>query len=156
MSTTPAETQAVTPAAPVQAPATTTRRKSTAKSAAAPAAPTNVTALDKPHAKKKVPPRQTAAPAPTPVDSAAESAAKADKPAKQKKPKLVRDSFTMPKAEYAVLDALKQRALALGRPVKKTELLRASIQNLATLSDESFVAALQAVPVIKTGRPAKA
>jgi hypothetical protein len=36
-----------------------------------------------------------------------------------KKPKLVRDSFTIPKNEYAAIDALKSRAIALGTSVKK-------------------------------------
>lgn len=79
---------------------------------------------------------------------------KQDKPAKSKKPKLVRDSFTIPKAEYLVLDELKLRAAKLASPVKKTELIRAGIKALAGMSDTSFLAAVKAVPVIKTGRPA--
>nr|WP_315204418.1 hypothetical protein [uncultured Albidiferax sp.] len=78
----------------------------------------------------------------------------AAKPAKIKKPKLVRDSFTIPKAEYTVLDDLKLRAMALAQPAKKSELLRAGIKALAAMSDIALQAALQAVPTIKTGRPA--
>jgi len=81
-------------------------------------------------------------------------APKAEKPAKAKKPKLVRDSFTIPKAEYVVLEALKQRASGLARPVKKSELLRAGIKALATMPDPAFLTALNNVPAIKTGRPA--
>lgn len=77
------------------------------------------------------------------------------KPVKAKKPKLVRDSFTIPKAEYAVLDELKQRAGKLASPAKKSELLRAGIKALAAMPDAAFLAALKAVPAIKTGRPAK-
>lgn len=73
---------------------------------------------------------------------------------KTKKPKLVRDSFTIPKAEYLVLDDLKQRAAKLTRPAKKSELLRAGIKALAALSDAAFLTALEQVPAIKTGRPA--
>lgn len=73
---------------------------------------------------------------------------------KAKKPKLVRDSFTIPKAEYGVLDELKQRAANLTRPVKKSEILRAGIKILAALSDAAFLTALAQVPAIKTGRPA--
>lgn len=80
----------------------------------------------------------------------------AAKPAKPKKPKLVRDSFTIPKAEYTVLDDLKQRATRLASPAKKSELLRAGIKALAAMPDAAFVAALGAVPAIKTGRPSKA
>ena len=79
----------------------------------------------------------------------------APKPAKAKKPKMVRDSMTMPKAEYAVLDELKLRAAKLGNPMKKTELLRAGIKALAAMSETGFVVALKAVPSLKTGRPSK-
>jgi hypothetical protein len=79
-----------------------------------------------------------------------------DKPAKAKKPKLVRDSFTIPKLEYVVLDELKQRAWQLNSQAKKSELLRAGIKALAAMSDAALLAALQAVPAIKTGRPTKA
>lgn len=78
----------------------------------------------------------------------------AAKPAKVKKSKLVRDSFTIPKAEYMVLDALKLRTISLAQPAKKSELLRAGIKALAAMSDAALQAALQAVPTIKTGRPA--
>ena len=80
---------------------------------------------------------------------------KTEKPAKVKKPKLVRDSFTIPKAEYTVLDDLKQRAGKLAHAVKKSELLRAGIKALAAMPDGAFLAALKAVPAIKTGRPNK-
>lgn len=71
-----------------------------------------------------------------------------------KKPKLVRDSFTIPKAEYAAIEALKGRALKLGVGVKKSELLRAGLMLLQPLSDARFKAAMASVPTIKTGRPA--
>jgi hypothetical protein len=74
---------------------------------------------------------------------------------KAKKPKMVRDSFTIPKNEYDVLDVLKMRAAKLGSPVKKTELIRAGMKAIAALSDAAFKAALSAVPSLKTGRPAK-
>ncbi|HEX7890593.1 MAG TPA: hypothetical protein VF522_14625 [Ramlibacter sp.] len=83
-------------------------------------------------------------------------AAAADKPEKPKKPKLVRDSFTIPKSEYAVLEELKLRAAKLGRPSKKSEVLRAGVQALAAMGDAAFLAAVGTVPAIKTGRPAKA
>jgi hypothetical protein len=75
------------------------------------------------------------------------------KPTKAKKPKLVRDSFTIPKAEYTVLDDLKLRSIALAQPAKKSELLRAGIKALAAMSDAALQTALRAVPTIKTGRP---
>ncbi len=75
------------------------------------------------------------------------------KPEKVRKPKLVRDSFTIPKLEYLVVDALKARAAKLAQPVKKSELLRAGLKALAAMPDAALKLALQAVPAIKTGRP---
>ncbi len=109
-------------------------------------------------AKPKPAPRKPAA---QPVAKAApktpaKPVAKSEKPAKAKKTKLVRDSFTIPKAEYAVLDELKQRAGKLAHAVKKSELIRAGIKALAAMPNAAFLAALKAVPAIKTGRPSKA
>jgi hypothetical protein len=78
------------------------------------------------------------------------------KATKPKKAKMVRDSFTMPKVEYMVLDDLKQRAMGLSHASKKGELIRAGIKALAKMSDAEFLAAVAAVPAIKTGRPSKA
>lgn len=71
-----------------------------------------------------------------------------------KKVKLVRDSFSLPKAEYASIDALKKRAMTMGMSVKKSELLRAGLMWLNGASDSALKAALTAVPTLKTGRPA--
>lgn len=105
-----------------------------------------------------------AAPARTRKAAAPAKAAKATRPAKTakakepkaRKPKLVRDSFSMPKSEYAVLQALKDRAAKAGRPARKSELLRAGIQVLAGMQDAAFLGAMGAVPTLKTGRPARA
>ena len=95
--------------------------------------------------------------APTPVSarSAAVKTAAVPKAKKPRKPKLVRDSFTIPKNEFTVLQDLKQRAGRSGTAAKKSEILRAGIKALAAMNDAAFAAALQAVPAIKTGRPAK-
>lgn len=120
-----------------------TTAKTTPKTAAAPARKTPV-AAKKPSAKKvaarKVAPAKAVAPAATAV---------AEKP----KHKLVRDSFTIPKSEYQVLEALKLRAAALKRPTKKSELLRAGIAALNAMADKALLAALNSVPSLKTGRP---
>ena len=92
--------------------------------------------------------KATAAAKPKPAPAAAPAA-----PAPKPKNKLVRDSFTIPKAEYALLEALKVRAANLTRPVKKSELLRAGIGALNGMSDKAFLAAVNAVPPLKTGRP---
>jgi len=74
-------------------------------------------------------------------------------PAAAPKNKLVRDSFTIPKSEYLVLEALKLRAAKLARPTKKSEVIRAGIRALSGMNDKAFLAALGAIPSIKTGRP---
>lgn len=70
-----------------------------------------------------------------------------------KNPKLVRDSFTIPKNEFATIDVLKTRAIAMGTSIKKSELLRAGLMVLKGLNDAAFKSALAAVPTLKTGRP---
>ena len=107
-------------------------------------------AVKSPAAKKPVVKKVAAK---TPVKAAPAKPVKAVKPAKVKKPKLVRDSFTIPKDEYVVIDGLKTRAGKLGQAVKKSELLRAGVKALAAMSDIQFKAALSNVPTIKTGRP---
>jgi hypothetical protein len=121
--------------------------------AAKPADPVRKAAPAKPAPRAaKASPAKTVPP-PPPAAAPRAKAAKAEKP---KKPKLVRDSFTIPKAEYAVLEQLKQRAAQSGKPAKKSEVLRAGIKVLAVMGDVAFAAALAAVPALKTGRPAKA
>ncbi len=107
-------------------------------------------------AAKKAKPAAPVAKAGSKVPKAAPAAPAAEapaKPAKAHKPKLVRDSFTMPKDEYQVLDVLKRRALGLEKHVRKSELLRAGIQALAAMNDRAFLKALADVPTLKTGRP---
>ena len=79
----------------------------------------------------------------------------ADKTKATKKPKLVRDSFTMPKDEYAAIDLLKQRITALQRHAKKSELIRAGIMALTAMDDSQLAAVLAKVPALKTGRPVR-
>jgi hypothetical protein len=119
---------------------TIARKTSSPSKATKPAAPVRkaVAKLPTPKSAKPVP---VAAPSATPP-----------KP----KHKLVRDSFTIPKVEYAVLESLKVRAANLARPVKKSELLRAGIGALNAMSDKAFLAAMNGVPSLKTGRPSGA
>lgn len=124
-----------------------------AAKAAAPAKP--VVAAKAPAAASPKAPVKANVKVKAPIKPKAPAKPKVAKPVKEKKPKLVRDSFTIPKAEYTVLDDLKARANKLASPAKKSELLRAGIKALAAMSDAAFQVALRAVPAIKTGRPAK-
>ncbi len=67
--------------------------------------------------------------------------------------KVIRDSFTMPVADYQLLGALKERCLRLGIAIKKSELLRAGLTVLARLPDASLAQVADAVESVKTGRP---
>ena len=95
---------------------------------------------------------KAAAPATQKIASA-KPAAETSVHAAKAKHKLVRDSFTIPKDEYQVLDALKRRVLGLEQHVRKSELLRAGIQVLSAMNDKALLKALNAVPTLKTGRP---
>ena len=129
------KTSAVKPAVPAKR-APSKAAKSPAKSPLKTAAKTPVKAKLSPQAK-----------------TAVKTAVKPVKVEKAKKPKMIRDSFTIPKTEYLVIEALKERAGKLSRSAKKSELLRAGVKALAAMSDAVFLAALAAVPTIKTGRP---
>ena len=135
--------------------------------APAPAAERKARVTKKPAAPKAAPATPAAAQTQA-APSAAKSAAKpvkAEKPVKETKPavkdkkakkaKLVRDSFTIPKDEYAALETLKQRALGLGLAIKKSEILRAGLLALNAQADAALLKTLQSVPTLKTGRPAK-
>jgi hypothetical protein len=77
------------------------------------------------------------------------------KKAAGKKPKLVRDSFTMPENEYQQIFKLKQCAVQGGRAVKKSELLRAGLAALSAMSVDQLLEIVNSLETIKTGRPAK-
>ena len=83
--------------------------------------------------------------------------AKPAKPAKAPKQqdKPVRDSFTMPEADFALIAALKQRAMAAQRETKKSELLRAGLHALAAMDTPALLSALGKLATVKIGRPKK-
>jgi hypothetical protein len=86
-----------------------------------------------------------------PAKGARAKAASAAVPAAR--PHLVRDSFTMPEQEYAVLGTVKQACLKAGFEVKKSELLRIGVALLGQLDMASLRAVLDGLPQLKTGRP---
>lgn len=147
----PAAKAAPTSKIPVKAPrksASPAPKRKPVKSAATPVAPT---------AAPTAPAKAKTSPAKAPQAKAADkkkSAAPA-KAAKEKKVKVVRDSFTLPKTELLQITEMKKRAMTLGVEVKKSELIRAGLQALAGMADTAFKKAMASVPTIKTGRPAK-
>ena len=90
-----------------------------------------------------------------PVKSQAKAKPEADAKEKSKKAKLVRDSFTMPEAEYAVLGEVKKACLKAGIEVKKSELLRVGVALIRQLDILRLKEVLGSLPTLKTGRPKK-
>ena len=80
---------------------------------------------------------------------------KTSKAGKPKKPKLVRDSFTMPEQEYAVLGQVKKICHAGGMDIKKSELLRIGIAQLAAMGLKKLKTAQAALTPLRAGRPKK-
>ena len=136
-------TAAIAVAASPASPTTKAARKSATK-------PAKKDAVKSVTSSKKSP---SGATAPASRAASSSSTPTGNKEGKAKKPKLVRDSFTIPKDEYAAIETLKQRCAALAQPVKKSELLRAGLKVLTGMSDAALRKAVQAVPSIKTGRP---
>lgn len=118
-----------------------------------PAAVPGVKAVAKTVPAKKAAAKTVAVKAKLPAP-AAKKADRADKPVKVKA-KLVRDSFTMPASDFALIGQLKDKALGFKRPTKKSELLRAGLQALSVLSDAKLKAALDALAPLQAGRPKK-
>jgi hypothetical protein len=139
------------PAAPKPA-AVKPAAKPVMKPAAAKAKPSQVKTVAKPAAAKPLSKPLAKEPAKKTTPKAAKKSAKKAKP---EKVKMERDSFTMPKEEYAQITLMKARLTALGQPAKKSELLRAGIKLLAAMSDNTLKTTLAKIPVIKTGRPNK-
>lgn len=130
----------VTPTKAVRKPASSARpRSGSAKKLVSTGARKAVAAPVK-ETSKPTTPVKSATPAPAPKD---------------KKVKVVRDSYTIPKSEYGQLGELKKRTLGLGVAAKKSELIRAGLLLLAKQNDTQLKASLSQVPAIKTGRPAK-
>jgi hypothetical protein len=74
------------------------------------------------------------------------------KPAKQK---LVRDSFTIPEAEYQILVNTKKLLTKSGVEVKKTELLRVGLLLIGNSSLSVLKRHLGGLRRLKSGRPKK-
>ncbi|GJJ01746.1 hypothetical protein RugamoR64_22840 [Duganella rhizosphaerae] len=121
--------------------------KAAPKAAAKPAAKAAPKAAAKPAPKTAVKAAPKAAAAkPAPVDAAKD---------KTRKEKLVRDSFTMPEQEYAVLGQVKKACLKAGFEIKKSELLRIGVALISQIDLATLQNVLASLPQLKTGRPKK-
>lgn len=144
-------------AAPKLAPAAKARKSTSAQTAVASAAGKvgKTDAKVKPAAKAKAKSAADAAPKASEKKAAKAVRSSKEKKVSVKKPKLIRDSFTFPEADYALIGALKQRALKAGHEVKKSELVRAGLTVLSGLNENALLKVLNGVDKLKTGRPQK-
>ncbi|NML61886.1 hypothetical protein HHL21_12520 [Massilia sp. RP-1-19] len=119
--------------------------KPVAKAAVKPAA-TRAASKPAPKAAATPAPKSSARAAPKPAEAAPERE-------KTRKPKLVRDSFTMPEEEYAVLARVKKACLKAGFEIKKSELLRVGVALIREIDMATLKSVLASLPQLKTGRP---
>lgn len=73
--------------------------------------------------------------------------------AAKKEPDLViRDTFSMPPDDYAVIERLRSKAAMTGRIFTKSEIVRAGLLTLAALPENKLIEHLDVVERIKPGR----
>jgi hypothetical protein len=125
----------------------TVKPKAPVKKAAGSIAPSGTATKATKAAKAAIEPEKKKPAAPAKKGNAAE------KKEKVKKPKLVRDSFTMPEAEYKVLGEVKKNCLKAGIEVKKSELLRVGVALIRQMEPGKLQAVLATLPSLKAGRP---
>src|SRR5947209_15354710 len=64
-------------------------------------------------------------------------------PAANGEGKVIRDAFTMPMADYELIEPLKERCMRAGIGINKSELLRAGLQALTRMSDRQLTRHLE-------------
>lgn len=68
--------------------------------------------------------------------------------------KVIRDSFTMPAADYSAISRIKRRARHLDFDTNKSEILRAGLAVLDMMPDKELVKVFEGLTKVKPGRPA--
>lgn len=79
----------------------------------------------------------------------------ASKSQPKKQAKLVRDSFSIPENEYALLAETKKNCLKAGFEIKKSEIIRIGISLVHQLTLARLKKAQKVLQPVKTGRPKK-
>ena len=82
-------------------------------------------------------------------------AAAAGKLQPKKQAKLIRDSFSIPENEFALLAETKKNCLSAGLEIKKSELIRIGIILVNQLTLARLKKAQKVLQPVKTGRPKK-
>jgi hypothetical protein len=67
--------------------------------------------------------------------------------------KVIRDSFTIPSDEYELISRIKKRCMKAGVSANKSEVLRAGLAILDSMSDRELAKAVEGLARVKTGRP---
>jgi hypothetical protein len=67
--------------------------------------------------------------------------------------KVIRDSFTIPDDEYELISRIKKRCMKAGVSANKSEVLRAGLAALDSMSDRELAKAVEGLARVKTGRP---
>jgi|GEM_PF-547757 hypothetical protein len=75
-------------------------------------------------------------------------------PQPEKKEKVIRDSFTLPSGDYELIATIRQRCLNSAVNATKSEVIRAGLHILQSLSNEELIRAIESLEKVKTGRPA--
>lgn len=67
--------------------------------------------------------------------------------------RVVRDSFSMPEAEYRTVADVQKRMIKKERVVSKSEVMRAAFAVLNRLSDKELIEIFDSLPKVRPGRP---
>lgn len=67
--------------------------------------------------------------------------------------RVIRDSFTLPAADYQLIGELRTRCLRLATNATKSELIRAGLHALQQMPNEELLKLIQNLPKVKIGRP---
>lgn len=68
---------------------------------------------------------------------------------------VVRDTFTFPEDDYALLGLIQERCLRSATMINKSEIVRAGLKALAMMSDAELMEIVGGLTKVKPGRPAK-
>lgn len=66
---------------------------------------------------------------------------------------IIRDTFSLPPNDYALLEQLRTRAIGLGQVINKSEFVRAGLHALIDMPEQEFFQAIVKIEKIKLGRP---
>lgn len=69
--------------------------------------------------------------------------------------KVTRDSFTLPSTDYEKIGQMKAKCLKAGLSVTKSEIIRAGLHALESLSLERLREMIESLEKVKTGRPGR-